>query len=205
MCRKCRGEPQWLFFRGTPPNTPGEKRDAMFGLPVRALSGIIIVTLKKMLYMNHNKCNGGNMKRAIASFFILLSVLMFFTGCVTRPGNSESIILHFHHHSGIDIDGYGNEGGIIIAADGGTVITATYSDGYGNYIIIDHGNGYKTLYGHMSGMAVSSGQSVSQGQTIGYLGSTGRATGTHCHFEIFINGNRTDPAAYFSGLSYYNC
>ncbi|MBQ9663216.1 MAG: peptidoglycan DD-metalloendopeptidase family protein [Oscillospiraceae bacterium] len=109
------------------------------------------------------------------------------------------------YHSGIDIDGYGNEGGAIIAADGGTVVTATYNDGYGNYIIIDHGNGYQTLYGHMSGLAVGSGATVSQGQTIGYLGATGRATGTHCHFEVFINGSRTDPAGFFSGLSYYNC
>ena len=109
------------------------------------------------------------------------------------------------YHSGIDIDGYGNEGGAIVAADGGTVVTATYSDGYGNYVIIDHGNGYQTLYGHMSGIAVGAGQSVSQGQTIGYLGSTGRATGTHCHFEVFINGERTDPAQFFGGLTYYNC
>ena len=109
------------------------------------------------------------------------------------------------YHSGIDIDGYGNDGGAVCAADGGTVITATYSDGYGNYIIIDHGNGYQTLYAHMSGLAVGSGQTVSQGQTIGYLGATGRATGTHCHFEVFINGDRTDPAQFFSGLSYYNC
>ncbi|MBR0162806.1 MAG: peptidoglycan DD-metalloendopeptidase family protein [Oscillospiraceae bacterium] len=109
------------------------------------------------------------------------------------------------YHSGIDIDGYGNDGNIIIAADGGTVITAGWSDGYGNYVIIDHGNGYQTLYGHMSGLAVSAGSSVSQGQTIGYLGATGRATGTHCHFEVLINGSRTDPAQFFSGLSYYNC
>ncbi|MCR5091001.1 MAG: peptidoglycan DD-metalloendopeptidase family protein [Oscillospiraceae bacterium] len=109
------------------------------------------------------------------------------------------------YHSGIDIDGYGNEGGSIVAADGGTVTTAAYNDGYGNYVIIDHGNGYQTLYAHMSGFAVSSGQTVSQGQTIGYLGSTGRATGTHLHFEVFINGERTDPAQFFSGLSYYNC
>ena len=109
------------------------------------------------------------------------------------------------YHSGIDIDGYNHEGYPIIAADGGTVVTATYNDGYGNYVIIDHGNGYMTLYGHMSGHAVSYGDVVSQGQTIGYLGATGRATGTHCHFEVRINGSTTDPAQYFSGLSYWNC
>ena len=128
------------------------------------------------------------------------------TRVTSRFGNrSDPFTGEERYHSGIDIDGYGNEGGAIIAADGGTVVTATYSDGYGNYVIIDHGNGYHTLYAHMSGIAVSAGSSVSQGQTIGYLGATGRATGTHCHFEVFINGARTDPAQFFSGLSYYNC
>lgn len=109
------------------------------------------------------------------------------------------------YHSGIDIDGYNHEGYPIIAADGGTVVTATYNDGYGNYVIIDHGNGYMTLYGHMSGHAVSYGDVVSQGQTIGYLGATGRATGTHCHFEVFLDGNRIDPEQFFSGMSYWGC
>ena len=85
------------------------------------------------------------------------------------------------------------------------MVTATYNDGYGNYVIIDHGNGYMTLYGHMSGHAVSYGDVVSQGQTIGYLGATGRATGTHCHFEVFLDGNRIDPEQFFSGMSYWGC
>ena len=128
------------------------------------------------------------------------------TRVTSRFGNrTDPFTGETRYHSGIDIDGYGNEGGSIIAADSGTVITATYSDGYGNYVIIDHGNGYQTLYAHMSGIAVGSGQSVSKGQTIGYLGATGRATGTHCHFEVFINGGRTDPTQFFSGLSFYNC
>ncbi|MDO4982127.1 MAG: peptidoglycan DD-metalloendopeptidase family protein [Eubacteriales bacterium] len=108
------------------------------------------------------------------------------------------------YHSGIDIDGFGNDGSAIIAADSGMVITASYSDGYGNYVIIDHGN-TKTVYAHMSGFAVSAGQTVTQGQTIGYLGATGRATGTHCHFEVYVGDSRVDPASYFSGISYYNC
>ena len=108
------------------------------------------------------------------------------------------------YHAGIDIDGFGNDGQPIIAADSGTVITASSNSGYGNYVIIDHG-GMKTVYAHMSGLAVSSGQTVSQGQTVGYLGATGRATGTHCHFEVYVGDSRTDPAAYFSGISYYNC
>ncbi|MBQ3210786.1 MAG: peptidoglycan DD-metalloendopeptidase family protein [Oscillospiraceae bacterium] len=108
------------------------------------------------------------------------------------------------YHSGIDIDGFNKAGNPIIAADSGTVVTASSNSGYGNYVIIDHG-GMKTVYAHMSGFAVSTGQTVSQGQTIGYLGDTGRATGVHLHFEVYVGESRTDPAAYFSGMSYYNC
>lgn len=68
--------------------------------------------------------------------------------------------------------------------------------------MIDHGNGYKTLYGHMSSIAVSSGQSVSQGDTIGYVGSTGMSTGPHLHFEIWSGGSRIDPEQFFSGLTF---
>ena len=130
----------------------------------------------------------------------------FSTRVTSRYGTrSDPFTGESRSHSGIDIDGYGCEGSAVTAADGGTVITATYNDGYGNYIIIDHGNGMQTLYAHLSGMAVGEGSSVSQGQTIGYVGATGRATGTHLHFEVFVNGSRTDPAGYFGGLSYYNC
>ena len=108
------------------------------------------------------------------------------------------------YHSGIDIDGFGNDGGAIVAAASGTVVTSSYDAGYGNYVIVDHG-GMQTLYAHNSGNTVSVGDYVSQGQTIGYLGATGRATGTHCHFEVFVGGSRVDPAQYFSGISYYNC
>ena len=108
-------------------------------------------------------------------------------------------------HTGMDIDGYNNEGNIIVACDSGVVVKATWYGGYGNCIIIDHGNGMQTLYGHMSGFAVSEGATVQKGQTIGYLGATGWATGTHCHLEVFVNGGRVDPASYFSGIEYYNC
>lgn len=123
----------------------------------------------------------------------------------SRYGNrSDPFTGKTTYHAGIDIDGYGNDGQPIVAADSGTVITASSNSGYGNYVIIDHG-GMKTVYAHMSGLAVSAGQSVSQGQTIGYLGASGRATGTHCHFEVYVGDSRTDPAAYFAGISYYNC
>lgn len=118
---------------------------------------------------------------------------------------TDPIVGDTRFHSGIDIDGFGNEGNSIIAADGGTVITSTYNNGYGNYVVIDHGNSTQTVYAHMSATAVSSGDYVEQGQTIGYLGDSGRATGVHCHFEVIINGGYADPTAYFSGLTYWNC
>jgi len=86
-------------------------------------------------------------------------------------------------HKGIDIPAAG--GAKILAAAGGTVVTSSYdSGGYGNYVIINHGNGYCTVYGHMRSRAVSRGATVKQGQVIGYVGTTGRSTGNHLHFEI---------------------
>jgi len=98
-------------------------------------------------------------------------------------------------HAGIDISA--PSGSTIVAADSGTVLTATYSSSYGNYVVISHGNGTTTLYGHMSKLGCSAGQSVSKGSTIGYVGSTGLSTGPHCHFEVRVSGNLVDPASYF--------
>ena len=82
----------------------------------------------------------------------------------------------------------------ILAADTGTVVfSGCINWGYGCHIIIDHGNGYQTLYGHMSRLDVQAGQTVSQGQQIGIMGSTGRSTGTHCHFEIRSGGTLLNP------------
>lgn len=97
-------------------------------------------------------------------------------------------------HSGIDIGA--PSGATIVAADAGTVVTATYSSSYGNYVVISHGSGNSTLYAHMSSMAVSAGTTVTKGQTIGYVGSTGWSTGAHCHFEIKIGGTLVDPQSY---------
>lgn len=102
-------------------------------------------------------------------------------------------------HGGVDISAGGVYGQSIVAADSGTVILAgNQGDGYGNYVIIDHGNGYKTLYGHMSSVAAYTGQQVAQGEVIGYVGSTGNSTGPHLHFEIRVNDVQTDPMQYVS-------
>ena len=101
-------------------------------------------------------------------------------------------------HRGADIcAAYGTP---ILASDSGTIIAAGWHYSYGNYVEIDHGNGYKTLYGHMSSIAVSQGQAVTQGQVIGYVGSTGNSTGNHCHFEMSYNGALFSAYTLFSGM-----
>ena len=101
-------------------------------------------------------------------------------------------------HTGIDIPAPG--GTPIQASKGGQVVTSAYHSSYGNYVVIDHGNGNSTLYAHMSSRAVSEGQMVSQGQVIGYVGTTGSSTGNHLHLEIRVNYTRTDPEKCFPGL-----
>ena len=102
------------------------------------------------------------------------------------------------YHGGIDIAAaYGTA---VKAADGGTVIFAGTASGsnwtYGKLVIIDHGNGKHSYYGHNSSIVVKKGDKVYQGQTIAKVGSTGRSTGNHCHFEVRINGTRVNPLSY---------
>ena len=127
-------------------------------------------------------------------------------GCyyvTSRMGNRfHPIFNEWRYHSGMDIGA--GEGSAIVASDGGTISWCGEKGGYGNCIMIDHGNGYYTLYGHMSSYAVGYGDSVSKGQTIGYVGSTGWATGPHLHFEIRYGDSCLDPevVAGFTGLTY---
>jgi murein DD-endopeptidase MepM/ murein hydrolase activator NlpD len=97
-------------------------------------------------------------------------------------------------HAGIDIDCV--TGDPIRASKSGSVLSATYDDGYGYHIVIDHGGGFASLYAHASKLYVSGGQSVSQGKTIAACGSTGQSTGDHLHFEIRVNGATQDPLGY---------
>ena len=94
-----------------------------------------------------------------------------------------------------------NHGGIDIPA--GTVIVSQYVRSYGNYVVVSHSDGTSTLYAHMNSRAVSKGETVKQGQVIGYVGTTGRSTGNHLHFEIRVNGNRKDPVNYFKDKTLY--
>lgn len=97
-------------------------------------------------------------------------------------------------HSGIDIGV--PTGTVIHAADSGTVVLSGWVSGYGYTVIIDHGNGFSTLYAHNSELLVSEGQSVSQGEAIAHAGSTGNSTGPHLHFEVRINGEPQNPLNY---------
>lgn len=103
-------------------------------------------------------------------------------------------------HKGLDITCGGAQGKRICAAEAGTVIVAAYgwNGGYGNYVIIDHGNGLSTLYGHCESLSVSVGQQVSRGEFIANVGNTGNSFGPHCHFEVRINGSHTNPRPYLS-------
>ena len=97
-------------------------------------------------------------------------------------------------HTGIDIGA--DYGDAIRAADGGVVIHADWMGGYGNAVIIDHGNGISTLYAHNSQLLVDEGQTVAKGQTVARCGSTGYSTGPHLHFEVRQNGSPVNPLNY---------
>lgn len=118
------------------------------------------------------------------------------------PGSAYGWRMHpifneMRFHAGEDIGA--PSGTPILAADSGVAtVIPDNGNGYGNYIMINHGGGRVTLYAHMSSFDISGGASVSQGQVIGYVGSTGNSTGPHLHFEVRVNGATTDPKQYFN-------
>jgi murein DD-endopeptidase MepM/ murein hydrolase activator NlpD len=97
-------------------------------------------------------------------------------------------------HEGIDIAV--PSGTPVVASAGGTIVVAGWMGGYGNLVVVDHGGGIATAYGHNTSVAVGVGQSVGQGQVIAYSGSTGHSTGPHVHFEVRVNGAAVDPLGY---------
>ncbi|GEP92312.1 Murein DD-endopeptidase MepM and murein hydrolase activator NlpD, contain LysM domain [Chitinophaga terrae (ex Kim and Jung 2007)] len=100
------------------------------------------------------------------------------------------------YHAGLDFAA--PSGTPIYSTGDGVVEEASLSDvGYGNHVVVRHGYGYKTLYGHMLRMKVKAGQAVKRGDVLGWVGSTGKSTGPHCHYEVIKNGEKVDPVYYF--------
>jgi murein DD-endopeptidase MepM/ murein hydrolase activator NlpD len=97
----------------------------------------------------------------------------------------------YEFHPGMDIDG--ERGQVVLAPASGTIIKAASTGGYGNMIQIDHGNGISTRYGHLSKIEVSVGDTITRGEEIGLIGSTGRSTGPHLHFELRLNERSINP------------
>ena len=115
-------------------------------------------------------------------------------GTITSRYGYRNIFGGSSFHGGVDIaNSYGTD---IVAADGGVVTYAGWMSGYGYLVQIDHQNGYVTYYGHNSSLLVSVGDKVYKGQHIAEMGSTGRSTGNHCHFEVRLNGERQNPMNY---------
>lgn len=99
-------------------------------------------------------------------------------------------------HKGLDFTA--PQGTPIYSTGDGVAHVPGYSEsGFGNHVIVDHGYGYETLYGHMVRVKVRNGQHVKRGEVIGWVGSTGKSTGPHCHYEVHINGNEVDPVYFF--------
>ena len=104
------------------------------------------------------------------------------------------IFFEWRMHYGVDLGGI--KGNNIVAANEGVISIASWGEGYGYYVVVDHGGGVSTLYAHCSKLLVSAGQSVKKGQVIALVGSTGWSTGPHLHFEVIIGGKRVDPLLY---------
>ena len=116
------------------------------------------------------------------------------SGRVTSSYGYRSIFSSYSFHRGLDIAvPYGTS---VVASDGGTVTYAGWQGTYGKLVIIDHGDGRQTYYAHNSSLLVNVGDKVYQGQTIARAGSTGRSTGSHCHFEVHVNGSLVNPYNY---------
>lgn len=114
-----------------------------------------------------------------------------------QPRRKQPITGKIQPHYGIDVGTSGRLGQPAVAAKAGRVTQAGWASGYGNLVVIDHGGGFSTAYGHLAKILVSKGQQVRQGETIGLIGSTGISTGPHLHFEIRVNGVSVDPLRYF--------
>ena len=165
------------------------RNSALSGSATRALSGIGTAR-----YSSTDLFGSGDVQDAatyIPSLWPIMGPITSGFGQREDPilGNGEG-----EFHTGVDI---GAPNGLPIRATGdGTVMTAEMSNGYGREVVIDHGHGVETVYGHMSGFAVIAGQQVVRGEVIGYVGHSGRTTGSHLHYEVRIHNTPVNPHKY---------
>jgi len=122
------------------------------------------------------------------------------TGTFAWPAVEGTITSHVgerwgRYHKGIDIAGVNDR--TIKASDNGEVVTAEYQSGFGNKVVVDHNNGYETIYAHLASIDVEVGETVRKGNQLGVMGTTGNSTGVHLHFEIHKDGKLEDPASFF--------
>lgn len=162
------------------------RNSAMDGSAMRVLSGSLNGSMSQF-----------TLSPQIASG-ISVPTLWPVTGPITSPfGSREDPILgtgEGEFHKGVDISAaYGTP---IRATAAGVVKSATFGNGYGREVVIDHGSGIETVYGHMSGFHVTAGEQVVEGQIIGYVGSSGRSTGAHCHYEVRVRNIPVNPHKY---------
>jgi murein DD-endopeptidase MepM/ murein hydrolase activator NlpD len=161
--------------------------DQFNALRSSAMSGVATMAVG---YGTRNSTINDWMKLASApSLWPLQGPIMSSFGERTDPFNGEGAF-----HRGVDISG--GYGQAIIAPADGVITEAEVHNGYGKTIVINHGNGYNTLFGHMSGFAVAVGQHVQRGDVIGYVGLSGRSTGPHVHYEVHINDIPVNPHKY---------
>jgi len=118
-------------------------------------------------------------------------------GYITSGYGYRLTVFGYEYHQGLDIAA--RTGTPIVATADGTVVFAGWNNGYGNTVVVEHGHGFTTVYGHCSKMAVSLGDRVKRGEVIAFIGDTGRSTGPHIHYEVRINGRRVNPVYYLRG------
>lgn len=163
---------------------------ALHELPIEDLSKIVDNFVEVMHYNLHK---AGKIKQTIDSFPDYWPALSKMTssgfGYRLDPFTKSPRL-----HAGIDIDG--NSGDVIFSAGDGVVIEASYDANYGYYIIIEHSDKLKTLYGHLSSIEAKKGDTVVKGEKIGKMGSSGRSTGSHLHFQVMLNNQPVSPLKY---------
>lgn len=157
-----------------------------------------IQDMSRKLAEEQAAANGGQVSNAALGGYIWPVDSRYITS--TFGGRSSPGGIGSTNHKGVDIGRVGYTT-TVHAAKAGTVLIAQRSSSYGNYVVISHGSGNTTLYGHMSSLSVSAGAYVNQGDAIGITGSTGNSTGPHLHFEISENGVRINPLNYLTGYT----